>query len=72
MSFDDDDMLREQFDAIVEADESLDDVVECLAAAGVTVFPWQRHLLVRWLDMHPANTSVPLASRLVTLKRMIA
>ncbi|WP_395160441.1 hypothetical protein [Ilumatobacter sp.] len=59
--------VREIFDAMLEADQSLDQVVSDLRAVGLVVGEGQRHIVVRWLDVFSINTPVPLAMRLAML-----
>jgi hypothetical protein len=62
----------EVFEWIVECERLLDDVIEKLADAGLVLEPWQRVVVVRWLDMFSVGSPVPLSCRLATLRGMLS
>jgi hypothetical protein len=63
----------EAFDGLVEevgidwAEVTLDDLVEKLAAVGLTVQPWQRDRLAVWVEAY--QSGVPLVPQVLRLRR---
>ena len=60
-----------EFTYIVECDRTLDDVIDKLAEVGVTVEPWQRGAVSRWLDMFSDGSPIPLEHRVSMLRGML-
>ena len=56
------------FEWIVASEERIDDVMESLAAVGISIRPEYRKVVVRWLDMFDEDSPVPLKLRLAMLK----
>lgn len=54
------------FDYIVVCEETLDDVIEKLAACGVEVEPGKRGVVQRWLDVF--DQRLPMRLRLMVLR----
>lgn len=72
MMMTDQDDVDELFGWIVECDRSLDEVIACLAGAGIRVGQEQRMVVSRWLDLFSVDSPVPMGARLSMLKGMLA
>lgn len=61
----------EMFDVMMRVEDSLDDVIDSLRAAGVKVFPEQRGIVARWLDHFAIDTPVPIGIRVKLLREWL-
>lgn len=62
---------QQMFDWIIACQETFDDVIDNLAAAGIKVQPDQHHIVSQWLDVdYPASAT--LLQRLADLRERLS